>query len=236
MFPDEVTAFGQVYIPRSETPELVQYYRVPHDIERVNVNADNFKYAGNRSGRVRQAVLDKGEALPEVYRLNPNHHTVLSCPYQWMWKNINPNLSPQKWATLMGNQLMLMNHPADEQFYNCVTGEGAGEPFPRFDQPRVCGGAILAGIEELGKLWIDSMVITQPVKPWGNVLDNPAWWYWATSINPRGEINLITREGMDGNRYPVRIPVLTHYSVWLPLDELHKLPLGFVPHDARWIP
>lgn len=237
MFPDEINYRGQIYIPEI-VPDPMQYYRVPHDIERVSMDADNtdLRYRGNAGGKPRSSVLNTGEALPEMYRLDPEHHTILDCSFQRLWKNLNPDLSNAKWSTLLGNDIAWTNGTGFPGHYNCLTGEGLGLPFPRFDIPRVCGGAVLAGIEQDGRLWIDSMVVTRPAKPAGDVLRNPAWWFWATSINSQGEINFITREGIDGNRYPVRVPLLTTYSVCLPLDQLHKLPLGFVPPDARWIP
>src|SRR5690242_269757 len=79
----------------------VQYFRVPHDTERANVNAGEFAYLGdgNHTGRIRSAVTTNNKPYPEVYRLQPDHQTPLNCAFQKLWRNINPRLDDNHWST-----------------------------------------------------------------------------------------------------------------------------------------
>jgi len=219
----------------------IQYYRVPHDVERVNWNASDLRYRGNvkgyqnnlYGGPVRNIVTSTGDPMPEVYRLDPDHHTILDCYWQWKWRNMNPNLSEKKWGTLMGSGLALTNNTGSPPHYNCVTGEPEGvKTFPRFDIPRAMGGTILTGIAMNGLLYITSLLVNDHSTTLDQIVAVPWLWYWWTSVNPEGEINYITREGIDGKRYPVRVPLVTTQQVTLPLSHLHKLPLGAVPPPA----
>ncbi len=243
-FPTEIHLSGQTYVQK--LGEAIQAYRVPHDIERVNMNAihSDFRYRGNvpgfenalRLGPPRQSVLDTGDALPEVYRLDPEHSTLLMCPAQKMWWGLNSGLPARRQSTLLGNAFALTNNTGFPGHYNCLTGEGKDLGYPKFDQPRVCGGAVLFGTEKDGLLLISSMLSTNAILPASEVLKHIEWWYWVVSINPQGEINLITRPAADGSRIPVRAPLLTAKPVTLPLVELHRLPPGFIPPSAKWMP
>jgi hypothetical protein len=185
---------------------------------------------------VRQVVLNTGDPMPEVYRLNPDHHTILNCAFQWLWRNINPDLSDKRWSALLGNRLAWTNNTGFPGHVNCVLGEEMSKSFPRFDQPRACGGAILTGTERSGLLHIESMLTFQPVMSAADVLADPTKWYWGTSVNPKGEVNLIMRLGIDGQNYPVRVPLLSAQPVFLPLVELHKLPIGEPLPGPTWMP
>lgn len=229
----QITAnFGFTY------PQDIQYYRVPHDIERKNWNTKDFLYMGDgyRDGPVRQPVINADDSLPEVYRLDPDIHVILDCAWQRLWRDLNPMLSDRRWSSLLGNALAWTNNTGFPGKRNCITGEDSDEQFPRFDQQRTCGGAIHTGIERSGMLLIDSMLVDNRVPTVEEVLDNPSFWYWGTSINPHGKINLIPRLGIDGNYYPVRVPNVTKTQVFLPLNELHKLPLGSEIPSPTWLP
>ncbi len=204
-----------------------QFYRVPHDVERYNYNTGDLRYRTDGSrGPVRQVVIDRNKAEPEVYRLNPDIHVILDCTRQWLWRNLNSKLSDKKWSTLLGNGLAWTNGTGFPSHYNCVTGEEPDKAFPRFDQMRVCGGAILTGYEKDGLLYIESMSnIGSPLST-GEVLDRFWLWYWGTSVSPDGSIQKIPRLGIDGFYYPVIIPIFTSVQATLPLNELHKLPIG----------
>lgn len=219
----------------------IQYYRVPHDIERVNWNAGDLRYRGNvpeyrdnpHGGPVRAVVTNAGDPMPEVYRLDPDHHTILDCYWQWIWRDMNVNISDKKWSTLLGNGLALTNNTGFPGHYNCVTGEEKPDVikpsvFPRFDTPRVMGGAILTGIEMGGLLYITSLLVNDHSTTLDQIVAVPWLWYWWTSVNPEGEVNYITREGADGEMYSVRVPLVTTQQVTLPLSHLHKLPIGSV--------
>lgn len=136
-----------------------QFYRIPWDTERYDYNSDpqRLGYTGGSGGSVRQVVLDRGEAMPAVFRFNPDYHAVLNCACQKLWRELNPKLSVSKWATLLGNGLAWTNGSGFPGHYNCLTGADKGETLPRFDQMRICAGAIITGKENRGYLEIETI-------------------------------------------------------------------------------
>ena len=224
------------YMPRMEVLPTRRYWRVPHDIERVNMSARagvvDYRYRGNDFGVVRDVVTDKG-TRPEVYRMFPFHHTVLSCAWLWTWRKMNPELSDKKWATLLGDAFALTNDSGSLDHYNCVTGENPGKPEPRFDEPRIMGGAIVTGTTESTRLWLE----TSKVNQWRDaeyILARPWLWFYATSVNRKGEVNYITRLGLDGLMHRVKVPLMTTIAVYLPLADLAPVPEGEWP-EATWM-
>src|SRR5689334_22728219 len=103
----------QVVTPPSSTVLTTDdMWRVPHDIERININEDNFRFGGPgyRAGKVRRDVIRLGKRLPEVYRGWPDHTTPIGEAHQWQWRRINPDLSDEKFCTLLGDELAWTNN------------------------------------------------------------------------------------------------------------------------------
>jgi len=215
-----INIFGKETLPPVDDR---QYFRVPRDVERMDVNANNFRVRTGTRGPVRQVVIDKNLAQPEVYRLLPAHHVVLDCAFQRLWRALNPKLSDEKWSSLLGNGLAWTNQTGFPGRFNCVTGADKGKLFPRFDQPRLCSNAVVSGRESNNYLWLDTMLTTNPAMKAADVMRTPHYWYYGTSVNAKGETNFITRLGMDGARHKVIIPVLTSQPVYLPLNELVRI-------------
>jgi hypothetical protein len=211
----------------------VQLYRVPHDIERFNVDLDDevqgLVYTGARFGKVRKEIRDAGVARPEIYRCNPDHPTRIAEGHQWLWKNINPDLSNSKWATLLGNELAWTNNTGFPGRRDYVNHRDLDKEYPRFHASLVNGGMILEGIEDGDKIWIKSLLTSDPI-PTSTDLLKTHLWSWGVSVIPKnGSINYITRLGIDGTLKRVRVPLLTTQRIWLYKSHLHKLPLGFEP-------
>jgi len=218
-----INIFGKETLPTSK-----QYYRVPHDIERMNVDQDDYRYRVDGSrGKPRTVNDEHGEQIlnpfPEVYRCVPFQHIIIDCSFQKLWRQLNPMLSNEKWSSLLGNKLAWTNGTGFPGHYNCITGMDEGKPFPRFDQPRFCGGAIITGIEIDKRLKIDAMATELPVMKAAEVMSNIHYWYYGTSVYPDGHIGLIRRLGTDGKYHPVIIPNMMSWQIYLPLNELHKL-------------
>lgn len=212
-------------------------FRVPHDRERVSWNTGDMRYRGDENGWAREIYRDGYrvmEPFPEVYRLNPDHHTVLDCHWQRVWREMNPALSDKRWSALLGNGLAWTNNTGFPGHRNCITGEDADKPFPRFDQARVCGGALLHGRREGNRVWIETLLVGDKSLTASQILERPWLWYTAVSVSPDGSTQFITRPGLDGMNYPVRVPLLTSLPVWLPYDELIPLtnhPVGGITHS-----
>jgi len=219
------------------TKPAAQYYRIPNDTERININEpyNDFRYRGDNGGEVRDVVTRTGARLPEVYLLQGDLHTIADCAVQWLWRHINPDLTDNSWSAMMDDSWAFMNNTGTPGKRNCITGESATAPFPKFDKPRVCGGALLQGVEDDVILWIETILVSN-LPTAEEVLATRHLWYWGTSIDAKGKIDYIRKMGNDGFMHPVRIPLITTNPVWLYLDELHKLPAGFIPPSPLWMP
>lgn len=222
-------------------PDETTYFRVPHDTERIRMYVEegertDLRYRGNSEGKVRKVVIDTGVARPEVFRADPDHQTPLDRDHQFFWRNLNPMLSDSKFSTLYGNTLAWCNGTGAGVRHNWITGANADQKDIAFDAARFCGGAIVPGKINGNKVWLKSLLLSDPIPSAADCIAHPEWgyWYWGTSINPQGEINLIKRLGIDGRYHPVRIANITELPIELPADELHWLPEGFMP-EATWL-
>ncbi len=243
---------GRKFIEEIQTtpPPGYVYIRIPHDPERVNVDdttGGGLRYRGNlpeykndpRGGRTRYVVLKNKTPEPEVYRLDPGHSTLLNCSAQRMWRWLNPELNDKRWSSLGAGGLGWCNGTGfTDGRYNCITGENINGKFLAFDQPRACGGAVFLAKIVGSMVEFLSMLTSDPILPASTVLGRKEFWYYGVSINPRGEINYITRpsgEDSNGANVKVRIPFLTAKKVYLPKDEVHILPSGFIPPSSLWM-
>jgi hypothetical protein len=207
-----------------EAPPPVQFYRQPHDLEMLNYNLGDSgrKYMGDgyRAGKVRSNAVDNGKTIPAVFRLLPSHSTKLSADWLAFWRALNWEFKDDILDTLIADNFAWTNNTAD---------------IPAFDQPRVCGGAILTGSPADGYLMIDSLLTSQPVPSATDVLACPWLWYYGTEVNPKGVPTYITRTARDGMKKPVRVPILSRLPLYAPVAWMHKLPLGWVPPNALWM-
>jgi hypothetical protein len=226
------------YQGRRFFPEQPRLWRVPHDTERVNVDAGDFRYRLNvgMTGRgvVRREIRDAGVARPEIFRVYPDHTTPIGEAHQWLWRNLNIGLSAKKHCTLYGNKLAWTNGTGFPGRRNYVLREDMTEQLPTFDAARVNGGQIMEGEESNGRVYLRSLVISDPVPSALDAIADRLFGY-GVSINPQGEVHLILRPGLDGINIPVKILFLTRYAVWLPVDELHSLTPGQPLPDPIWI-
>jgi len=219
---------------RLTTKPQIQLWRVPHDVERYDFDGDDLGYAGARIGRVRKEIRDAGVARPEIYRVWPDHTTRIGEKHQWLWKDINPELSNIRWRSLLDNYLAWTNQSGFPGRHDYVNNMDVDENLPNFHAALVNGGMILEGQENGDKVWLYSLLISDPCPTASELLKTHMWSY-GTSVIPRdGSISYITRKGIDGNYKKVRVPFLTTRPVWLPKRELHKLPAGFEP-PPNWI-
>lgn len=216
------------------TLSQTQLYRVPHDIERYNVDEKDYRYAGARIGKVREEIRNAGVARPEIYRVDPDHTTKIGEGHQWLWKNINPELSNLRWRSLLGNALAWTNGTGFPGHRDYVNQKDLDQGYPTFHATLINGGWVFEGEEDGDRVWIKSLLISSPIPKAEDFLKTRMWSY-GTSVIPRdGSINIITRVGIDGGDKKVRVPFLTTQRVYLPKNEVHVLPKGFIP-SPTWI-
>jgi hypothetical protein len=202
-----------------------QLYWIPHDRYRFDYDDEDrehskgWAYNPAGTGPARHVAREKQVSMPEVYRFNPGHSTRIIEPFLDLLCDLNPMLSREKTMVLLGTGVAW-----------CNTNWGV------FDQPRLCGGAVVEGINDgNGKIWIKTMSVQRPAPTAQFVLDNFLS-YIATEVKPDGRINLIQKIGIDGARHPARMIMLTSQAIYAPADEVLKLPPGFIPPSPHWVP
>lgn len=200
MFPNSITVKDKVYLP--EVSVQKQYYRVNHDnpLWRYNV--------------------------PEVFRLFPFHHVVLTENLQWLWRRMNIELTDDQWTQLSGNTLGFTNSTGFPGHHNYIKNQEVNKDNPRFDQARVCGGAILTGYERDGNLFIDTIDTRYTLPSVEYVLSQPHLYYEAINIALSSTGVPVIRKLKSAWGKKVLMPLVSNTTVWLPLSTLEKLPLG----------
>ena len=195
---DQVTTL----LPRVQIP--AQYWRVSHDklpLWRV--------------------------MLPEVFRLSPGHHVVLSEAAQWLWRKLNPQLTDEQWTLCLGNTLAFTNGTGFPGHRNYITGEEPNARDPRFDQARVCGGAILKERYVAdGRLYFEAIDTRKPLPTVDYVMEHPYLWFEAVNIAESGGKPVI-RPLKGGWGLPVYVPLLVAVDEpYYPVELCTKLPEG----------
>ena len=224
---------------KSSQPNIL-LARVPHDIERVDMDAGDDgdrRYRPNvgmsGKGVVRRTIRESGKSRPEIYRVSPDHTTPLAEKHQRLWKNINPELSGIKWRTLLGNTLAWTNQSGFPGRRDYINNMDMDKSLPNFDAARVNGGMIVQITLDGATAWVDSLLTGNTVQTPEEFL-NTRRWSWGTGVTPTGNINYIQRLGIDGTYKRVRITLITVRKVWLPVDELHILKQGEPIPDPIW--
>lgn len=219
-------------------PESRRLVRIPHDIERRDVDNNvsgglDFMGPGYRFGPVRDDVFQYGLALPEVYRFRPDHVVPLYDDCMWLWRRLNPEFSDDKFCAWLGNALFMTNKTGFPGRRNIILRKDLDKKFPSFDAARMTGGATMEVTRiEGSKVFLKSMIVGRPLPTVEQVRNDQTLWFWGTSVNRRGEVNIMTKLGIDGNRHGCRVPFFTAREIWLPASELHFVD---TINDPRWM-
>jgi hypothetical protein len=204
-FPDALTAFGVRYVPEpAAQPVTPQLYRVKHDAELP-------------AGIWRTGV-------PEVFRLSPWHGIPLNRAWQEFTFQLNqPGLTGEKWRVLYDYRRAFTNNGAGYDYPSRTeekadwinTRDTGARDLPRFDGPRICGGAVVTGRVEGSLFWLHYLDANGPppavadVKPWEK--------FCATTVTANGIGRFPQRGGMD-----VWVPLIARQPVYLPLANLQR--------------
>jgi hypothetical protein len=176
-------------------PPAVQWWRVLHDVELAGL----WRPVSN---------------APEVFRLEPIHHVLLTEPIQWLWRRMNPLLTDKQWTALLGNGLAFTNGTGFPGHANYILREELNEKDPRFDQARICGGALVRGRVEGLWLWIENVIdVRKPLPTVQQVYDERRY-FVATTARDDGTIGMFKGRGLD-----VFVPLLVAQDVRFPLME-----------------
>jgi hypothetical protein len=200
-FPDTLVIPPNVrYVPEQDPviePPVPTLWRVLHDVETA---------AGNwRPGK------------PEVHRLMPDHHVVLTEEIQWLWRSMNPHMTDVKFCKMFGNKLAFTNGSGFPGHANYILGEELEKPDPRFDQARTCGGALKIGQMVGDYLYLETIDTRRPIPSAEYVLAR-RWLFFDAVLS--GDV---IRMFPQGDGLPVFVPLLTATDgVKLPMWKLQK--------------
>ena len=129
--------------------------------------------------------------LPEIFRIEPDHHVVFNAAMQWLWYRLNWYLSgiePLDWRKLGGNALYLFNgghgFPGHADHVN---GIELNRPDPRAPQMLICGGAIVTGRVGDGKLYLDGIDTRKPLPSVEEVIERKLY-YTNVTVQADGSI------------------------------------------------
>jgi hypothetical protein len=225
-----------------ETTPAVQLWRVPHDFELLSpgpsAKSPDREYRGNTNGTWRDT---KGITIPEPFRLQPEHQTPLDCSCQKLIRDCNPEHKDDVVDKILDQAWILANNTGlgVKGRKNCRSGEYMNDStakWPAFHTPIICGGAALKGSVAEGYLYIESILTSETLLSASYVLERPWLWFWLVEISPTGKITYMRLAGKDGQRHPVRVPLISRLPLYAPVKWFQKLPLGFILPDPMWIP
>jgi hypothetical protein len=174
--------------------------------------------------------------VPEVFRLSPWHGIQLNRQWQEFTYAINqPGLTPEKWRVLYDFRRAFTNNGAGYDWNSNIPPkqdwinmrDTTAADLPRFDGPRICGGAVVTGRVDGGWLWLDYLDANQPppqdVKPWHK--------FCAVNVRPDGISKFPQRGGLD-----VWIPLIGRQPLAIPLENVvrwtaEELPSPYVIYN-----
>lgn len=209
-----INRFDIHYISGVVSLKYKQLYRVLHDVE---------------LGGVRQVVRERNVPLPEIYPLFPNQFSPLNYDWQWLWKDINPQLSKMEWRKLLYNERAFTNENGfedpDDPRIDYVNGLAIGAPEPKIEALLI-GGMVVTGVETTYRgeraLQVNVLDGNAPVpsKEW--MWAHPEYMGEAVSVRSDGRV-----QSFSLTPFPELVPLIAiNLPVYYPLDFLEKLPLG----------
>jgi hypothetical protein len=173
--------------------------------------------------------------VPEVFRLSPWHGIPLNRAWQEFTFQLNqPGMTGEKWRVLYDYRRAFTNNGAGYDWSGNVPPKQdwinrrdlTATDLPRFDGPRICGGAIVTGRVEGSLFWLHYLDANGPppavadVKPWEK--------FCATTVTANGIGKFPQRGGMD-----VWVPLIARQPVYLPMSNLQKWDAEELPDPYR---
>jgi len=162
--------------------------------------------------------------LPEVFRLDPDLHVILTEPLQRLWRGMNPQLTDDQWRRCLGNTLAFTNGTGFPGRHDYINNMDVNEKDPAFDQMRVCGGAFLTGTPSGSRLLIDAIDTRKPIPSVEYVMARRFLWFEAVNVDWSVELrSIVIRPFKGGWGKPVYVPVLTSTDASYPLELLTEM-------------
>jgi|SRR3990167_95012 len=201
-------------------PPAVQLWRVLHDAERGPLWRWN---------------------VPEVYPLG-GVAIPLDEAWQLFTKALNPDMTPIKWRRLMGYQTAFTNFDSGfdypngslkPDYVNRLDLTATGKL--KYDKPRVCGGALVTGMEGYSVLQMLKDTLTLIKMARRTVLARN----FRASVRALVTNNVLTVSALDGNQPPPALADLKPYHKFVALNVVNETTLSRFPQGGGadvWIP
>lgn len=172
--------------------------------------------------------------VPEVYRLSGGNTMPITKPWQLLIKAMNPTMTNLMWRRLLDWQRAFTNNTAGYDY-------PGGEPLqdwvnlrdlnatgvPRFEIPRICGGAVVTGVVDGSDLIVSTLdgnampPRVEDIKPWHKFV----------ALNVKDETTLT--KFPQGEGADVWIPLVTRQPVSYPLSKLQRWTDVNLPNPYR---
>ena len=209
-------------------PQAAQYYKVMHDFERYKYGVpDKPDIYPNWDWRVN---------LPEVYNLQPEHSTQMTkeiqelsfALFRYGAPSLDLNTAKKKWTAFMGTKIAFTNYngfdDSSDPRANHITGENLNKELPKFDKPRICGGALVTGRVEGSDLVIPTINATKPI-PSLNLIVEAGIYFTAVSVGRN-----FAAEFPYGLSEPSLMLLISDYDeMRYPLEKFIKMPAAYNP-------
>lgn len=178
-----------------------QLYRVKHDLEMGPLWRTN---------------------VPEVYPLNGNS-TPFGEDWQFLTFAMCPGITGNHWRSVYGTATAFMNgtgYGGSSPRADFVNGLNLSAALPRWDKTRVCGGAVVTGVESGANLIVSILDGTGPAPTLDWIMARPWYRFHAITVYSDGHVGEFPQNN------PVYVPLVGSGVATLPLVNLEKLPLG----------
>ena len=171
-------------------------------------------------GNVRNVTLSNG--APEVHRMEPYHMTRFRGDWQYLSKEINPNMSYSKWISLYSWTTVITNEqgfgkPGDPR------ADFVGGTNLQYELPKVAdllfGGNVYTGKPEGEWLWVETLDTSKPAPPLEYILSKRWLYQIGTNVRKDGQVGKLPQ----GNGMDVLLPVYASKPVKIQLSKLRRL-------------
>lgn len=242
------------------TEQMPPLWWFPHDRARYDYDAPKsggWRFNPRINGPARLTSRLNG-SMPEVYRLQPSHATRLQPEHVDLVVEINQKFSRDKAETFLGPGFAFCNAGWGVFDQPRLCGGAVITGAPGYSLTRALGDtarlaasivsrtvrtfmavrrSLVSTITQNNVLTVKNLLLTDPVPDGRTVLVKPYEYacFVGTGAQPDGDVNLIQKRGADGGMYPIRMIMISRYPIKIPLDELLRLPNGFIP-DPQWMP
>lgn len=187
-------------------------YRVKHDVEMWRPNS------------------------PEVYRVDPDQHVVLTKEIQFLIRDMNPTWTGDQFRLVLDNKTAFTNFTGFPGRHDYINNIDADKHDPAFDHVRVCGGALLKGVKQGEELLIEAIDAFKPLPTAQYIMERPWLYFEAVTVDYSVSLGspIIRPLKVRWNK-PVYIPILYSYPLTFPLDLLTEIQTASgIPSPYRY--